>query len=538
MKRAAIYARFSTDLQSERSIEDQVSLCESFARREALEVVARFDDRARSGGSVIGRDGLARLMEAARGRVFDVLVVEALDRLSRDMEDLAGLHKRLSFLGIEIRAVHEGQVNTMLIGLRGLIGQLYREDNAHKVRRGMAGRIRDGLAGGGLTYGYAAVGGERGKRVIVEEEAAIVRRIFDEYLAGRSPRDIAASLNRESVKPPRGTAWNASTINGSASRGNGILRNPIYGGRLVWNRVRMVKDPETGKRVSRVNPASEWQSVDVPALAIVPRETFDAVQAAKASRAESRAETQRRPKRMLSGLLRCGACGSGMSTFGADRSGRIRVRCSRHAESGTCPDPHTFYLDTIERTVITALKAEMTSPDVIAEFVRAYHEERRALAADMSARRGELERRRDMLTREVERLVDAIARGLGDPAVLGPRSTAANAERLRIEHEIESLGAPINVIALHPAVIATYSDQLARLEAALGRAAQEAFSEPLAALRALVDHVTVSRADASGGVHIVIAGRLNALLGEEAFPNLVCGTMVAEEGLEPPTRGL
>ena len=89
-------------------------------------------------------------------RTFNFVIVEALDRLSRDMEDLAGIHKRLSFLGIEIRAVHEGVVNTVLVGLRGLVGQLYREDNAHKIRRGQAGRVGQGLNAGGLTYGYAS----------------------------------------------------------------------------------------------------------------------------------------------------------------------------------------------------------------------------------------------------------------------------------------------------------------------------------------------------------------------------------------------
>lgn len=121
MIRAAIYARFSTDLQDERSIEDQVSLCKNYAEREQLHVVAVFDDHARSGGSILGRDGLLALMDKARERAFEVIVVEALDRLSRDMEDLAGIHKRLSFLGIEIRAVHEGVVNTVLVGLRGLV---------------------------------------------------------------------------------------------------------------------------------------------------------------------------------------------------------------------------------------------------------------------------------------------------------------------------------------------------------------------------------------------------------------------------------
>src|SRR6187399_2069122 len=140
-KRAVIYARFSTDLQNERSIEDQISLCRTYADREALNVIGSYDDRARSGGSVMGRDGLLRLLDDAREKCFDVIIVEALDRLSRDMEDLAGIHKRLSFLGIEIRAVHEGVVNTVLVGLRGLVGQLYRDDNAQKIRRGQAGRV-------------------------------------------------------------------------------------------------------------------------------------------------------------------------------------------------------------------------------------------------------------------------------------------------------------------------------------------------------------------------------------------------------------
>jgi site-specific DNA recombinase len=99
MKRAAIYARFSTDLQNERSVDDQVALCEDYARREGYAVVAKYEDRARSGASVLGRDGLLKLLDDARAGLFDVLIAEALDRLSRDMEDLAGIYKRFSFLG-------------------------------------------------------------------------------------------------------------------------------------------------------------------------------------------------------------------------------------------------------------------------------------------------------------------------------------------------------------------------------------------------------------------------------------------------------
>jgi site-specific DNA recombinase len=95
------------------SIEDQIAVCRELARRENLNVVTTFEDRARSGASIFNRDGLLALMEQSQAGAFDVLIVEALDRLSRDMEDLAGIHKRLTFRDIEIRAVHDGIADTV-----------------------------------------------------------------------------------------------------------------------------------------------------------------------------------------------------------------------------------------------------------------------------------------------------------------------------------------------------------------------------------------------------------------------------------------
>ncbi|MER9342212.1 recombinase family protein [Mesorhizobium sp. M0601] len=542
MNRAAIYARFSTDLQNERSIDDQLTLCRTYAEREGLNVVATFDDRARSGGSVMGRDGLLHLMDKAREHEFDVLVVEALDRLSRDMEDLAGIHKRLSFLGIEIRAVHEGVVNTVLVGLRGLVGQLYREDNAHKVRRGQAGRVNKGLHAGGLTYGYSYLLGDPGKRLIAEDEAEVVRRVFREYVDGRTPRDIAYNLNKDGIPPPRGRVWNASTINGNAQRGTGLLQNELYAGRLIWNKVRMVKDPDTGKRISRPNPRGEWQTVEVPDLAIISPELFEAARARKKARAVTHPSHQRRPRHMLSGLLRCGACGAGMSSNGKDKSRRIRIRCSAATENGTCPDPKTFYLDTVENAVLNGLTAEMRHPDVIAQYVQTYHEERRRLAAETDAKRTRLARRLGELSREIDRLVNAIAKGHGDPAVLGPQSTALNEERKCIVAELDKVPAPTDVIALHPAVLARYEEQLNQLQTGLAEGVVAGDSETAEAMRDLIETVTVFRDPSRiGGIEVEIAGRLTALLGEDAFPNGVKGVwgkVVAGEGLEPPTPGL
>jgi hypothetical protein len=84
-----------------------------------------------------------------------------------------------------------------------------------------------------------------------------------------------------------------------------------------------------------------------------------------------------------------------------------------------CPDPTTFYLDTIERAVLSGLKVELLQPQILAEWLRTYHAERKRLARKQDAWRGNSQRRIGEVTREIDRLADAIAKGHGDPAVLG-----------------------------------------------------------------------------------------------------------------------
>src|SRR6476619_7148326 len=117
IRRAATYARYSSELQSDRSIEDQHALCRAYAERNSLNIVATFEDRARSGSSVLNRVGLAKMMERAKAGGFDVLLVEALDRISRDQEDLAAIYKRLSFIDVHIVSVHEGRADQIQIGV-------------------------------------------------------------------------------------------------------------------------------------------------------------------------------------------------------------------------------------------------------------------------------------------------------------------------------------------------------------------------------------------------------------------------------------
>ena len=203
--RAVIYARYSSDQQREASIEDQIRVCERRIEREGWTLLHSYHDRALSGASRL-RPGYQKLLEDARAGAFDVIVSEALDRLSRDQEDVAALYKHLSFAEVKLVTTAEGEINELHVGLKGTMNALYLKDLAEKTRRGLEGRIRQGRSGGGLCYGYevlkesAADGSPiRGGRRINPNEASVVLRTFEEFAAGRSPRAIAHELNAEGV---------------------------------------------------------------------------------------------------------------------------------------------------------------------------------------------------------------------------------------------------------------------------------------------------------------------------------------------------
>ena len=97
--RAVLYARFSSDLQQDASIDDQIRSCRDYAARQGVEIVEVYSDRAVSGASLV-RTGIQELLEDARGGGFDVVIAEALDRLSRSQADIASLFEQLRFHGV------------------------------------------------------------------------------------------------------------------------------------------------------------------------------------------------------------------------------------------------------------------------------------------------------------------------------------------------------------------------------------------------------------------------------------------------------
>ncbi len=388
--RAAIYARYSTDKQKDTSVEDQIRLCRRLCEQKGWQVTEVFTDHALSGKNAL-RPGYQRLIQAAERGGIDVIAAESQNRLSRDMADSANLLKRMNFFGVKIHTASENELDDMKVGVGGLVSTMFLRDLAQKTRRGLEGRIARGKSAGGIAYGYRVKREilpngtlSTGDREIEPDEAAVITRIFRDYADGLSARSIAAALNAEAVPAPqsgKGTGvWNPSTVSGNIKRGTGILNNELYIGRLVWNRLTYDSNPDTGKRLSRLNPPEDWKIEEVPQLRILDDQLWQAVKTRQGEVRQAmnlagvltdrpKLERARRPTYLLSGLLRCACCGASYTLINKTRYG---CAGARNKGAAVCTNRATIGRAEVEERVLSGLKQRLLAPDLLAQFAEEY----------------------------------------------------------------------------------------------------------------------------------------------------------------------
>lgn len=406
MKTAA-YARYSSESQRAASIDDQARNCREHCARNGWPDPVVYSDAAISGARA-DRPGYRRMLAAAAAADFDVLLIDDLSRLSRDSVEAQQCVRRLRFAGVRVIAISDGidtddRGHKIGVGLRGLMGELYLDDLRDKTHRGQRGRALAGASAGGLPYGYRVT--TTGQRAIDVEQAEVVRRIFADYAAGLSPRAIAHALNRERVPAPRGGTWAVSAINPDVRRGIGILANPLYIGRMTWNRSRWVKHPDTGRRLRQERPRDEWITTEHPELAILTQAQWTAAQA-RLPRAERR--SGRPPSALLSGLLRCGGCGGPLVIVDAHKYG-----CARAKDRGTCPAPVRLDRRAAETAMLAGVREQLLSDTAFRRFQRAVTERMRATTPDTAA----LTRALADAQRERDNILRAIRAGIITPSV-------------------------------------------------------------------------------------------------------------------------
>ena len=364
-ERVALYARYSSDLQSRSSAQDQIDLLQRIVEVRGGRVVAAFRDEGLSGATLSTRSQALALMEAARRREFDVVMCEALDRLSRDLEDTARIFKHLTFAGVRLETLSEGRISELHVGLTGSMNQLHLAELARKTRRGLMARVAAGFSAGGRCYGYALR--ERGILELDPAQAETVRRIFNDYADGLSASAICDALNAQGEAAPRGPAWRNTTLLGDPRVGDGVLSQELYIGQRVFNRRRFSKHPETGRRSSVTNPPDQWIRRPVPELRIVDDELWARVQRRRSELGGARVR-ERRPKRLLSGLMICAACGETMILTGG------RYACRARQERRGCSNVRTIDARKLEIRLLDDLQDQLTPPSAAGEDPRPLRE--------------------------------------------------------------------------------------------------------------------------------------------------------------------
>lgn len=553
--RAAIYARYSTDRQDARSIDDQLRRCRRYAAEHQHQVVVEYSDAAQS-GATLDREGMRRMLAAAaaRPRAFDAVLVDDLSRLSRDLGGFWNIvFGDLAAAGVRVVDCTTGRASNergarLTFGVTALMSDAFLETVKAETHRGLEGRALAGFHTGGRCFGYRTtpepdpVDPEHPRAVLRVEpdEARLVRRVFERYVAGEGAATIAASLNREGVLAPydrlgyekrAGRGWATNQV-------QALLRNERYVGRIVWNKREFYRDPTTRKRRARLRPEADWVVTEAPELAIVPREVWDAAQERHRARRPGGQVNGKRTVRLLSGFLRCGTCSSAMAIVAATTKRGVtyaRYGCSAHHGKGdaACRNARMVSERKVNEMVLQGLEAYLQSPDFEAWVQEDVAAADRARGRQRDAASDELETELRAQQAKVERVTAAILE-------VGV-SEALRAALVREEARLRELRAKATA-ARAPKVVRLALDlaQAAGAVREIARLADEDATRARARLAPYLDHVVMVPGERPGEyqAEVVLVGNATAALaGGRPVPSVVdglgCGGPIAGPSTTP-----
>ncbi len=435
--KAAIYARFSTDRQDARSIDDQTRRCREFAVRSGFTVVAEFSDAAMSGAHT-ERVDLRRMMTVACSPrpPFKTILVDDLSRLSRDLgatwrmvfEDLASAGVRV--FDVSTGMASDGAGTRLTFGAMALVNDVFLQLVRTETHRGLEGRALAGFWTGGRIFGYATLTEEnpadvhhpRKVPVVKADEATIIRRVFALFVDGHGYKSIADVLNRDGIAAPHddgkgnkiGRGWGHTSI-------RNMLMNERYVGRWTWSASKWVRVPgkKSRRRIRRQH--AEHVVREFPHLTIIDAETW----------AKAQASLQRRHRRgggrpagsgkhgpyLTSGLLRCGSCGGSMSIVGAKSNRGVRYATfgclAHHSRGGSiCGNDLTISERKITMAVLAAVRDVLTAPGTVDRIIDRF--QARLAEAPRTSETEDVETQIAESERRVRNLTEGVARsGIG-----------------------------------------------------------------------------------------------------------------------------
>jgi site-specific DNA recombinase len=426
--RALLYARVSTVAQAgddRTSLDSQLTACRELAGKQGWEVVGEFRDA--SSGDNLSRPGLDEVRQWAREGRFDLFVAHKQERISRNQTDTGVLYSEFRKAGARIWTVQEGTFEDTPLGQ--LILQLYafaaaqdRANRAEATGRGRREKVKQGKIFGSsskASYGYSFVYEEKPNGAMVkvayainEEEAAVVRGVYDAVLAGQSMKAIARSLNDRGISTPYGKDKRYGTCGQWRSQVvSNMVRNRQYSGE-AWALVNKRKEKADGRHYGLVKTdlSNGFKLPDGVIPVIIDRATWERAQVIL----DQKPRPTRAPEAMdvwlRGGLAVCGLCGGNLIV--KQRGDRVPfLRCTRERyEVGACGNPSpSIVLHKLQKPVWEILRSVVLDPYSLYDRYYSNDQQNRdeSRLAELRQELAGVEQRRTRLIRSLEELDDA-----------------------------------------------------------------------------------------------------------------------------------
>lgn len=402
-KKAVLYARYSSDLQTETSIEAQTNAIQKYCDDNGIKLIGEYIDRAKSGTTTAKRTEFNRMIEDSKKREFDYVIVHKLDRFARDRYDSAIAKHELRKNRVSVLSVTEhiddSPESKILEALLEAIAEYYSRNLGREVLKGFLVRARKSLHTGGIPpLGYN-VDTVTNMLVINEQEAVIVRDIFERYVKGQSYVQIIRYLNSKGYRTKLGNEFNKNSL-------HDLIRNKKYAGYFMYN----VYDGKHNRHLRK--PDDEIVCIKGGVPAIISEEIFNKAEDMMMSRKHAPGANSAKVPYLLSGLVRCGECGAIM-TGNRKTSGKGVVTRTYRCEHKVSVDCHNKEVrtDRLEEFVLRQLEKYIFREENIPKILEELNKQKLSQNSSVSDEVAIIEKRIKEVIRQRDNIVSAIASG-------------------------------------------------------------------------------------------------------------------------------
>ncbi len=473
--RAAVYARYSSEMQSPTSARDQIDRICLLAEKDQIatrlyvdhqiEIVPEWIQKDEAvTGKVATRRGYQIILDGVRKKAFDLLIVDDLSRLTRSLGNLLELYQLLRHYDIELVSVSDRLSSAdpnskTFFTVKGMVADFGNDAHAERTRRGMEARARGQFSTGQRPYGYTSVATQKEKRkgkevsshfklLIDPVQAKVVKKIYELYAHGHGRIYIAKYLNQKEVPPPKqcSRGWQVGPL-------ERILKMEKYVGEWIYNKRVYSVDPDTGKKIPKPRPRSDWITNQREDLRIISQELWDQVQARLKENEECRtrfAKTKEQKvfgKRgrvdrlgLLSGILSCSKCGGACCLITGRHGGYYG--CVQAHRNGTCKEKFLLRRDVVEKVVLDYINENITSnPKAIQYVTDQYNKGVKEYLKAAPNRKKDIEAELNKVSKEISNLIRFITEGSsGDIEAISQGLRERETRKGRLEKELSSLG--------------------------------------------------------------------------------------------------